>query len=220
MRSFSIVVAADLASGIGLKGGLPWRLRKDMSFFAKITSKVVPINVDASKQDGIQKVNACIMGRRTWESIPAKFRPLASRFNVIVSRDPHYFDDKPEKTNPMVALATSLDVALDLVESHQQSPKTIASSDAIQIDRIFLIGGSQLYAEGVQSKHCANIFLTRIQATVECDTFFPEIKESDYRLLPSEEGHTFLETFMQEPVQGGVIEEGAYKFEYTVYNRV
>ncbi|KAF9195510.1 hypothetical protein BGZ51_000086 [Haplosporangium sp. Z 767] len=218
MRSFSIVVAADLASGIGLKGGLPWRLRKDMSFFAKITSKVT--NVDATKQDGIQRVNACIMGRRTWESIPAKFRPLANRFNVIVSRDPHYFDNKPEKTNPMVALATSLDAALALVESHQLPPKTAATSDAIQIDRIFLIGGSQLYTEGIQSKACANIFLTRIQATVECDTFFPEIKNSEYKLLPSEEGHTFLETFLQEPVEGGIIEEGNYKFEYTVYNRV
>jgi len=95
MRTFSIVVAADRAMGIGKNGGLPWRLRKDMAFFAKITSKVVASSSDAnSNEDELtqQRVNACIMGRKTWESIPAKFRPLAGRFNVIVSRDPHYLE--------------------------------------------------------------------------------------------------------------------------------
>jgi dihydrofolate reductase len=86
MRAFSIVVAADLTNGIGLAGGLPWRLRKDMAFFAKITSKIV----HPSSSNTV--VNACIMGRRTWESIPQKFRPLASRFNVIVTRNPQYLE--------------------------------------------------------------------------------------------------------------------------------
>lgn len=97
MRSFSIVVAADLANGIGLNGGLPWRLRKDMAFFAKITSKVVHAHADQStnnnnNNNSIVHANACIMGRRTWESIPSKFRPLSSRFNVIVTRNPHYLE--------------------------------------------------------------------------------------------------------------------------------
>ncbi|KAG0204664.1 dihydrofolate reductase [Mortierella sp. GBA30] len=84
MPSFSIIVAADLANGIGLNGGLPWRLRKDMAFFARLSSKVI------SQQP--QHFNACIMGRRTWESIPAKFRPLVSRFNIIISRNPRYLE--------------------------------------------------------------------------------------------------------------------------------
>lgn len=90
MAAFSIVVAADQASGIGLNGGLPWRLRKDMAFFAKVTSTVPATTTHSS--NGIQRVNACIMGRRTWESIPVKFRPLANRLNIIVSRDPHYLE--------------------------------------------------------------------------------------------------------------------------------
>ncbi|KAG0353544.1 dihydrofolate reductase [Gamsiella multidivaricata] len=263
MRPFTIVVAADLANGIGFKGGLPWRLRKDMAFFARITSKTLD---QASAQQQQQhtpgspatRVNACIMGRRTWESIPPKFRPLSSRFNVIVTRNPHYLEqvllilirarvpgcDKPEKDNPLVALAPSLEAALDLVGSLQQpsttsesalesaavalasimpAPLTLVpavSNSQIRIDRIFLIGGAQLYNEGVQSKDCAHIFMTRIQTTLECDTFFPEIKESVYKLLPSQESHAFLEEFLQEPVEGGVIEEGAFKYEYAVYNRI
>ncbi|KAG0336402.1 Molybdenum cofactor synthesis protein 3, partial [Podila horticola] len=127
-----IVVATDLANGIGLNGGLPWRLRKDMTFFAKITSKVISTD---------SRVNACIMGRRTWESIPAKFRPLSSRFNVIVSRNPHYLDDKPEKSSPLVALAPSLEAALSIIKCHQESLSP-------RVERVFLIGASQLYNEG------------------------------------------------------------------------
>ncbi|KAF9997262.1 hypothetical protein BGZ79_009029 [Entomortierella chlamydospora] len=241
MRSFSIVVAADLANGIGLNGTLPWRLRKDMAFFANITSKVV--NHDSEKHK-IKRVNACIMGRKTWESIPPKFRPLISRFNVIVSRNPNYLDDKPEKEDPLVALAPSLKGALDLIESLQKEPSESETSflnDALmavssivpapldvvpdelpdfQVDRIFLIGGAQLYDEGVKSVDCENIFLTRIHATVNCDTFFPNIEETQYKLLSSSESHTFLEKYLHEPVQGGIIEEGDYKYEYTVYNRI
>ncbi|KAF9325820.1 hypothetical protein BG006_010712 [Podila minutissima] len=204
MPSFSIVVAADLANGIGLNGGLPWRLRKDMAFFAKITSKVISND---------SRVNACIMGRRTWESIPAKFRPLSNRFNVIVSKNPCYLDDKAEKSNPFVALAGSLEAALSLIKSHQESFSP-------RLERVFLIGGSQLYNEGVRSTRCQNIILTRIQTTVECDTFFPDIQSSEYTLLPSAKSHEFLETFLNEQVEGGVITEGDYKYEYTVYTRV
>ncbi|KAF8929324.1 dihydrofolate reductase-like domain-containing protein [Dissophora ornata] len=247
MRPFSIVVAADLANGIGLKGGLPWRLRKDMAFFAKITSKVFYLDDEDADldQDLPRRVNACIMGRNTWESIPAKFRPLASRFNVIVSRNPHYLDGKPEKNNPLVAVATSFEAALELVRSLQAPPPSeyayeaaamaaasilpappSFSSDAspitpdIEIQRIFLIGGAQLYEQAVRSKECSHIFMTRIHSTVECDVFFPEIKESDYTLLPSQESHALLEKYLQEPVEGGLIEEGSFKYEYTVYNRI
>ncbi|KAF8943192.1 hypothetical protein BGZ47_005691 [Haplosporangium gracile] len=222
MRSFSIVVAADRAMGIGKNGGLPWRLRKDMALFAKITSKVVQGGQDATGELTHQtRVNACIMGRKTWESIPRKFRPLTNRFNVIVSRDPHYLDDKPEKSNPLVALATSFEAALDLVAS-LQSPSSSSPpiSSSVQVARTFLIGGAQLYNEGVRSKDCAHIFLTRIDATVDCDTFFPEISPSEYQLLPSTQSHAFLEDYLQESVEGGVIEEGGYQYEYTVYNRI
>ncbi|KAI7823641.1 dihydrofolate reductase-like domain-containing protein [Gamsiella multidivaricata] len=217
MRPFTIVVAADLANGIGFKGGLPWRLRKDMAFFARITSKTLD---QASAQQQQQhtpgspatRVNACIMGRRTWESIPPKFRPLSSRFNVIVTRNPHYLEQVLALESAAVALASIMPAPLTLVPA--------VSNSQIRIDRIFLIGGAQLYNEGVQSKDCAHIFMTRIQTTLECDTFFPEIKESVYKLLPSQESHAFLEEFLQEPVEGGVIEEGAFKYEYAVYNRI
>ncbi|KAI8596794.1 dihydrofolate reductase-like domain-containing protein [Dissophora ornata] len=233
MRSFSIVVAADQASGIGLRGGLPWRLRKDMVHFLSLTSKV-PLHrtlgglvAQATEDSGamenrIQRVNACIMGRKTWESIPKKFRPLNDRFNIIISRNPQYLCGKPEECHPMVELVSSLESALDLVEYLQSlTPPTVASSlPTIQIERTFLIGGGQLYAEAVQSQECEHIFLTRVHALVECDAFFPEIMASEYMLLSSDQGKLFLEGYMQQPIEANMIEEGNFKYEYTVYRRV
>lgn len=73
---YSIVVAATRSGGIGLDGKIPWRLPKDMAFFKSVTSATA----DASK------MNAVIMGRRTWASLPPKFRPLKGRLNVVLSR--------------------------------------------------------------------------------------------------------------------------------------
>ena len=124
----------------------------------------------------------------------------------------------------MVALATSFPSALELAETYQSpqpaTASTSPSGSSILIERVFLIGGGQLYAEGVQSTACQHIFLTRIHTTVECDAFFPAIKESDYTLLPSKDAHSFLQNYVQDSIEEGTIVEGAYQYEYTVYSRI
>jgi dihydrofolate reductase len=72
-----VATAVSPPLGIGLKGTLPWpQIRSDMAFFRKVTT-------GHSTSD---TRNAVIMGRRTWESIPAKFRPLPGRINIILTR--------------------------------------------------------------------------------------------------------------------------------------
>lgn len=71
-----IVVAATKKLGIGKGGGMPWKLPGDMAYFKDLTTRTA----DSSKQ------NAVVMGRKTWESIPPKFRPLPGRVNVVLSR--------------------------------------------------------------------------------------------------------------------------------------
>lgn len=74
---FQIVVAATKARGIGRDGSMPWRLPTDMAYFKRLTSE---------REDDAQRQNAVVMGRKTWDSIPAKFRPLRDRLNVVISR--------------------------------------------------------------------------------------------------------------------------------------
>jgi dihydrofolate reductase/thymidylate synthase len=74
--TIQLVVAATRKLGIGKGGTMPWKLPGDMAYFKELTSKTA----DAGKQ------NAVIMGRKTWESIPVKFRPLPGRINVVLTR--------------------------------------------------------------------------------------------------------------------------------------
>jgi dihydrofolate reductase len=76
-------VCATKANGIGQAGRLPWRLKEDMKFFKHLTT-LAPSPLK----------NVVIMGRKTWQSIPHKFRPLANRINIVVSRqtDPSSLD--------------------------------------------------------------------------------------------------------------------------------
>jgi dihydrofolate reductase len=75
----TIIVAATTTNGIGKAGGMPWHISADLKYFKDVTSKA---------PEGTQ--NVVIMGRKTWESIPAKNRPLADRFNIVISKDPSY----------------------------------------------------------------------------------------------------------------------------------
>ncbi|POW09529.1 hypothetical protein PSTT_06737 [Puccinia striiformis] len=75
MIRLNLIVCATKTNGIGTGGNLPWRLKEDMNFFKFVTS------LSPSKMK-----NVVIMGRKTWESIPVKFRPLCNRINIIVSR--------------------------------------------------------------------------------------------------------------------------------------
>ena len=68
---FNIIVAVDSNNGIGLNNKLPWIIREDLNFFKMMTTG--------------KKNNVVIMGRKTWESIPEKYKPLANRFNIILS---------------------------------------------------------------------------------------------------------------------------------------
>jgi dihydrofolate reductase len=143
---FSCVVAADLDDGIGKDNDLPWpRLSTDLRTFKRITSAAAPGHE-----------NALVMGRLTWESIPPALRPLPGRRNVVVSRGLAALPDG-------VWLARSLDAAL------------AQCAAAPTIDKVFVIGGGQIYAQAFAHPACDEIVLTRLQARFACDTFIPPV---------------------------------------------
>ena len=85
--SLTIIAAVTRKNGLGVNGTLPWKLPKEMAHFRKATSALGSIPTGSSDPSK-QAMNAVIMGRKTWESIPIKFRPLKGRINVVVSRTP------------------------------------------------------------------------------------------------------------------------------------
>ncbi|XP_060586226.1 dihydrofolate reductase-like [Ruditapes philippinarum] len=152
-KKLHLVVAACNNNGIGINGNLPWRLKKDMEFFKKMTSDT--INPD--------KQNAVIMGRKTWFSIPEKFRPLKGRVNIVLSRE-------LKEVPTGVHIARSLPEAVSLVETEL--------SDLVE--NIHIIGGSSVYKEAMAGPYPCRIYLTRVLKDFECDTFLPEISDEKF----------------------------------------
>lgn len=160
MRRFSIVVAADEASGIGKDGQLPWRLAGDMAYFKKLTTEPP----DSGRR------NAVIMGRKTWDSIPARFRPLPERINVVISNNTAL--PLPDG----VIRAGSLDHALQAVD------------EIAAVGRIFVIGGGEIFRQAIAHPRLESVYLTRVHTTLECDTFFPPMP-AGLRLVSQSEKH-------------------------------
>jgi dihydrofolate reductase/thymidylate synthase len=157
-RQISVIVASTPKGGIGKDGALPWKLPEDMAHFKKVTT---------SCPDGMR--NAVIMGRKTWESIPAKFRPLPDRLNVVLTRratEPEFSASFPEG----VLLASSVVDALNQLAT---------SSD---ISQVFAIGGESVYKEALELPSCSRIFVTRIAKDIECDAFFPAFDETCFKV--------------------------------------
>jgi dihydrofolate reductase len=147
--NISIIVAASTNNVIGKENGLPWRLPTDMKFFK-------------DKTQG----HTVIMGRKSWDSIPAKYRPLPNRINVVMSRD------------------ETLKLDCDLVSSNLQNVInyfTEQSSD----DELFIIGGGELYKQAFPI--ATKLYLTRVLAEVEGDTYLEGFNPEEWTLKSTSE---------------------------------
>lgn len=107
-------------------------------------------------------MNAVIMGRKTWESIPPKFRPLKGRLNVVISRSFGSSPEEPSSVETDPVKASSLEQAIAYL---QRKPEG-------SLGRVFVIGGGQMYAAALEMKEARRVLLTKVMSDFECDTFF------------------------------------------------
>jgi len=169
----AIVAAAktpnDCSSGggIGYQSQLPWNsLKADMMFFKERTM--------TPPAPGL--VNAVIMGRKTWESIPPKFRPLSGRTNIVLSRSMANSENMPPESSSKllpkgVLSAASLEDATQLLSSLPN------------LGHIFVIGGAQVYEEAIASGYVKKVIYTRVgnvPPTMQFDTYFPNLEQNGW----------------------------------------
>lgn len=159
---FSIIVGAHSSNrAIGAMGKIPWKCRTDMKFFKEITS---------TTKDP-KKMNAVIMGRKTFESLPA---PLPNRLNVVLKGTVDSL--LIHKTSDSVIFSNDFDAILNNLE---QDPN---------IETIFVIGGSMVYKQALTHPKCETIYLNLVHVVCdlsESDAFFPEIDPNMYALVDS-----------------------------------
>jgi dihydrofolate reductase len=123
---------------IGKDGVMPWHLPEDLAHF-KRTTLGYPV----------------IMGRKTWDSLPPKFKPLPGRANVVLTRQADWHEKGVQR-------ATDMREALLFCE--QLSPSVAA---------VWVIGGGQIYAQALPLAH--TVVITEIDAKVEGDTLAPAL---------------------------------------------
>jgi len=128
----SVVAAVPRNGAIGRDGQLLWREPQDQRHFRHVTMG-----------------SPVLMGRKTWDSLPERFRPLPGRRNLVLSRDPAWRADGAEPV-------ASLDAALQ------------AAAGAAKLS---VIGGAQIYA--LAMPRADELVLTEIDADLDGDTFFP-----------------------------------------------
>ena len=139
---FNIIVAVDSNNGIGLNNKLPWIIREDLNFFKMMTTG--------------KKNNVVIMGRKTWESIPEKYKPLANRFNIILSNTLEL--NTSEKKYENCKVMNNFEDALNFVET-------------FSFDITWVIGGSSIYKVALEHPKLDLIYINKINKNYNCDIF-------------------------------------------------
>ncbi len=132
----ALIWAQSTSGVIGRDGAIPWQLPEDMARFKELTMG-----------------HTVVMGRRTWESLPARFRPLPGRRNVVLTRNPHYQAEGAE-------IITSLD-------------------DVLALPDTWVIGGSEIYHLAMPAATRCEVTEVEIDLRLEDeDALAPALNES------------------------------------------
>lgn len=151
----NIIAAIGKNRELGKDNKLLWHIPADMERFKKLTTGQV-----------------VIMGRKTYESLPEKFRPLPNRINIVVTKNQDF-------TPVGCAVCHSIEEALERSKIKDQRSKKSSNE-------VFIIGGASIYQQGI--KYCDKLYLTLVGKDYpEADAFFPDY--SQFKTVLSEENH-------------------------------
>jgi dihydrofolate reductase / thymidylate synthase len=157
-----IVANCKKNNGIGKNNKIPWFLKNDLKNFQQITSKTFKPYTK----------NMVVMGRKTWDSIPDKHKPLKNRLNVVLTH------------NKDVRLKHKIESYKDTIVKYDFNEilEVAKLNMDFNISNIFIIGGESLYKMALESENISKIYVTEVYDDYECDTFFPQIDKEKYKL--------------------------------------
>ncbi|MGN6529831.1 MAG: dihydrofolate reductase [Burkholderiaceae bacterium] len=151
----ALIAAVSRNGVIGNAGELLWKLPEDMQFFKRATTG-----------------SPVVMGRRTWDSIPAKFRPLAARTNIVLTRDRGW------RADGAIVVHTFEEAIERALESVAAEPHA---------SRAWIIGGAEIYA--LAMPHADELVLTEIDRDFQGDARFPGWTRGDFVEVSRERHH-------------------------------
>lgn len=136
---YTLIVAIGKQNEIGKNNDLLWHLPRDMKFFKDTTNGHI-----------------VVMGRKNWESIPEKFRPLHNRQNIVLTRNTDY--DAKDAT---------------VIANFDDIPAAVKDD----LKTCFIIGGAQVYDLALKSGKVTEMYITHVDESFEADTYFPAISD-------------------------------------------
>jgi dihydrofolate reductase len=141
----SLIVAFDQEKGIGKNNDLMWHLPNDMKFFKETTLGQI-----------------VVMGRKNYESIPEKYRPLPKRENVILTRNKNY-----------QASDCKVFHSLEECAEHYKNEEERT---------VFIIGGGEIYRQALDLNILSEMYITHVNSTFDADTFFPDFDLNEWAI--------------------------------------
>ncbi|KAL3083394.1 hypothetical protein niasHS_011196 [Heterodera schachtii] len=146
----NIIAALDANCGIGRSNALPWHLPEEYAHFIRVTTQTT----DPRKR------NSVLMGRKCWESIPKKFKPLKGRLNIVLSQT------MAPQINDQMIVAKQLDEVFAILNDEPFKDT---------VETIWNVGGHDIYALGLQHPSLHKVVLTRLDKAFDCDVHFPTV---------------------------------------------
>ncbi len=149
----ALIVAMDRDRGIGRNNDLMWHLPNDMKFFTQTT-----------------KGHIVVMGRKNYDSIPERFRPLPGRENVVLTRNTEFSAEDCKVFNSLE----------ECLASYQNETERT----------VFIIGGGEIYKLALEANCIDEMFISHINESYGADTFFPHFELKEWH----------VETILEQPI--------------------
>lgn len=152
MKNWNLICCIGKNGELGKDGNIIWNIPEYMKRFKELTTGCI-----------------VVMGRKTWDSLPEKFRPLPNRLNIVITNGNY------QHVNGSLIFGGDKDYIIKAIESSKKKIEGYENSP------VWIMGGAEIY-EMFQSE-CEKLYLTIVDAEADADTYFRPFNSEEFKLL-------------------------------------